>query len=93
MCIVYGTERSTYLHLLTGCDGTEDNFSKVLCGEGSEADPSDHPVFLDEGQRVVLSEGGRKGGEREGGINRDRRREGGREQEREAWGEKEKREE
>ena len=45
----------TYLHLFAGGDGTEYNLGKVLCGERSETDSSNHSVLFYQGQGMVLS--------------------------------------
>lgn len=43
-----------YLHLLIGCDGTEDDLREALSGEHPEADAADDAAVFDQGEGLVL---------------------------------------
>lgn len=52
-----GPEARTHLDLFIGSDSTEDNLCEALGGKHAEADPTNDPPVLDQGQSLVLPEG------------------------------------
>lgn len=43
-----------YLHLLVGCDGTEDDLGEALSGKHPEANAADDAAVFDQGEGLVL---------------------------------------
>lgn len=52
-----GPQACAHLDLLIGGDSTEDNLREALGGKHAEADPTNDPPVLDQGQSLMLPEG------------------------------------